>query len=415
MQTPHRAGRLGGRSAGDAAHAGGRTRRSTRRANAPTASRAAPPRLGAPRRAPYLGGVATLAPDADRASINHDTVQPVVDVQARSRARPRRRRRATSSAIIDDARSCRKGVKRHVRGQSESMTQLVQRASALGLLVAIVLVYLLLVVLFQSWLDPFIIMLAVPGALVGILWMLALTGTTLNVESFMGAIMAVGIAVSNSILLVNFANEARAEDETLSAVEAALDAGATRLRPVLMTALAMILGMLPMALGLGEGGEQNAPLGRAVIGGLLVATLVTLFVVPLVYTRCAASRRPRTQLDQRFAAEARGASAAAIGTPPPDDPPSRQSRRHHERAHRRHRTNDPRRDAAAAAAGPAPLPAPRRDPGRGDRNRALRRPADRPRPAAAPARGRSAPHPARSTAGRASSWPPCARRPARAP
>ena len=154
----------------------------------------------------------------------------------------------------------------------------------LGLIVAIVLVYLLLIVLFQSMLDPLIIMVAVVGAFVGIAWMLALTGTTLNVESFMGAIMAIGIAVSNSILLVSFANQSRAEDPALSALDAALNAASTRLRPVLMTALAMVLGMLPMALAFGEGGEQNAPLGRAVIGGLLMATVVTLLVVPVVYS-----------------------------------------------------------------------------------------------------------------------------------
>jgi len=173
-------------------------------------------------------------------------------------------------------------------------------------------VYLLLIVLFQSVLDPLIIMVAVVGAFVGIAWMLAITGTTLNVESFMGAIMAVGIAVSNSILLVSFANQSRAEDEKLSALDAALNAASTRLRPVLMTALAMILGMLPMALGLGEGGEQNAPLGRAVIGGLLMATVVTLLVVPTIYVIL--RRKPPTAhaLDERFARESRGAAAGAV-------------------------------------------------------------------------------------------------------
>ncbi|HMK74038.1 MAG TPA: efflux RND transporter permease subunit, partial [Myxococcaceae bacterium] len=171
---------------------------------------------------------------------------------------------------------------------------------------------LLLVVLFQSWLDPLIIMVAVPGALVGILWMLALTGTTLNVESFMGAIMAVGIAVSNSILLVNFANGIRVE-RNLGALEGALEAGKTRLRPVLMTALAMILGMLPIALVFGEGGEQSAPLGRAVIGGLLMATVVTLFVVPVVYTIVRRAPPSAHRLDEQFAAESEGASAGARG------------------------------------------------------------------------------------------------------
>ena len=179
------------------------------------------------------------------------------------------------------------------------------RSLLLGLILAIVLVYLLIVVLFQSWMDPFIIMIAVPGALVGMLWMLALTGTTINVESLMGSIMAVGIATSNSILLVSYANDARVE-KNISPLEAALEAGKTRLRPVLMTALAMIIGMIPMALALGEAGEQNAPLGRAVIGGLLVATVVTLFIVPVVYSLLRKDFPTRHLLDEKFAAEARG-------------------------------------------------------------------------------------------------------------
>jgi multidrug efflux pump subunit AcrB len=147
---------------------------------------------------------------------------------------------------------------------------------------AVTLVYLLMTVNFQSWLDPFIILMALPGAMAGILWMLFLTGTTLSVPSLMGSIMCVGVATANSILVVTFANDQR---ETLqSAHEAMLAAGHARVRPVLMTATAMILGMVPMALGMGEGGEQNAPLGRAVIGGLMFATVTTLFVVPIVYT-----------------------------------------------------------------------------------------------------------------------------------
>jgi multidrug efflux pump subunit AcrB len=180
----------------------------------------------------------------------------------------------------------------------------------LGLILAIALVYLLIVVLFQSWMDPFIIIIAVPGALVGIMWMLVLTGTTINVESLMGSIMAVGIATSNSILLVSYANDARVERH-ISPVEAALEAGKTRLRPVLMTALAMIIGMIPMALALGEAGEQNAPLGRAVIGGLVVATVVTLFVVPVVYSLLRRDFPTRHLLDEKFAAEARGEVFAA--------------------------------------------------------------------------------------------------------
>ena len=167
-----------------------------------------------------------------------------------------------------------------VRGQVETM-----RSSflglGLGLLFAIALVYLLIVMNFQSWSDPFIIITALPGALCGIVWMLFLTRTTLNVPSLMGAVMSIGVATSNSILVVTFAKERLAE--TRNAFTAALDAGYIRLRPVVMTALAMIIGMVPMALGLGEGGEQNAPLGRAVIGGLLFATVATLFFVPVVF------------------------------------------------------------------------------------------------------------------------------------
>jgi multidrug efflux pump subunit AcrB len=152
----------------------------------------------------------------------------------------------------------------------------------LGLLAAIVLAYLLIVVNFQSWLDPFIIIMALPGALAGICWILLLTHTTLNVPSLTGAIMCMGVATANSILLVSFAREQL--DLGKSPVEAALSAGFVRIRPVVMTALAMIIGMLPMAVGLGEGGEQNAPLGRAVIGGLVFATVATLFLVPCVFS-----------------------------------------------------------------------------------------------------------------------------------
>jgi multidrug efflux pump subunit AcrB len=135
---------------------------------------------------------------------------------------------------------------------------------------------------FQSWLDPLIILMALPGALAGVLWMLFITQTTLSVPSLMGAIMSIGVATSNSILVVVFANDERVAGKNER--EASLSAGVTRLRPVCMTALAMLLGMLPMSLALGEGGEQNAPLGRAVIGGLLIATFSTLFVVPIVYS-----------------------------------------------------------------------------------------------------------------------------------
>jgi multidrug efflux pump subunit AcrB len=152
----------------------------------------------------------------------------------------------------------------------------------LGILFAVLLVYLLMVVNFQSWLDPFIIITALPGALAGIVWMLFVTRTTISVPSLMGAIMCIGVATSNSILLVTFATGELREGG--NPVAAALAAGFTRLRPVIMTALAMMIGMVPMALGMGEGGEQNAPLGRAVIGGLLIATVATLFFVPVAFS-----------------------------------------------------------------------------------------------------------------------------------
>ena len=152
----------------------------------------------------------------------------------------------------------------------------------LGIIFAIILVYLLMAVNFQSWLDPLIILMSLPVGFAGILWMLFLTGTTFNVPSLMGSIMCIGVATANSILMVVFANDERLAGR--NNIEAAENAGFTRLRPVVMTALAMIIGMLPMALALGEGGEQNAPLGRAVIGGLMFATLGTLFVVPIMYS-----------------------------------------------------------------------------------------------------------------------------------
>jgi multidrug efflux pump subunit AcrB len=162
-----------------------------------------------------------------------------------------------------------------------------------GLAGAILLIYLVIVVNFQSWVDPFIIITALPAALAGIVWMLFISGTTLSVPALTGAIMCMGIATANSILLVSFAREGL--EQGLDAVTAALEAGFTRFRPVLMTALAMIIGMLPMAFALGEGGEQNAPLGRAVIGGLLVATVATLFFVPTVFAVLHSGRtRPDT-------------------------------------------------------------------------------------------------------------------------
>ena len=212
--------------------------------------------------------------------VSHYNVQNVFDVFANTDQRDLGGVSTDIQKIIDGTK-LPKGTSIVVRGQVETMNTSFKRLG-LGVIFAILLVYLLMVVNFQSWLDPFIILTALPGAFAGIVWMLFATQTTLNVPSLMGSIMAIGVATANSILLVTFANDERASG--MNEIEAALSAGFTRLRPVLMTALAMIIGMLPMSLGLGEGGEQNAPLGRAVIGGLLFATFSTLFFVPIVYS-----------------------------------------------------------------------------------------------------------------------------------
>ncbi len=251
-----------------------------------------------------LGNLADLTPLTVLDSISHSAVQRVVNVTASAESRDLGAVTKDIQKAIDSLGTLKPGMKISIRGQGAVMNQAFKQLG-LGLVVAILLVYLLMVVFFQSWLDPFIVMVAVPGALCGILWMLLLTGTTINVESFMGAIMAVGIAASNSILLVSFANEVRVTKK-LSALEAAFESGKTRLRPVIMTALAMIIGMLPAALALGEGGEQNAPLGRAVIGGLLVATIVTLFVVPVVYSLLRTGLPTKELLDQKLREESEG-------------------------------------------------------------------------------------------------------------
>ncbi len=214
--------------------------------------------------------------------INHTNVQPVYDIFANVQGRDLGSVAREIEVVLAQYRGkLAPGNTIAMRGQVESMQSAFLRLG-LGILFAAAMVYLLMVVNFQSWLDPFIIITALPGALVGIVWMLFLVGTTFSVPSLMGTIMAIGVATANSILLVTFANEKR--HEGLDSVAAALEAGRTRMRPVLMTALAMIIGMLPMAIGLGEGGEQNAPLGRAVIGGLIVATVTTLLFVPVVYS-----------------------------------------------------------------------------------------------------------------------------------
>ncbi len=229
-----------------------------------------------------LSNLAGVSRSIGPAIVNHYNVQPVYNVYANV---DRRDLGAVGSEVqkIVDRMSAKlpAGTTLQLRGQITTMQNSFYRLG-LGMAFAVVLVYLLMAVNFQSWLDPFIILMALPGAMAGIVWMLFLTQTTFSVPSLMGAIMCVGVATANSILVVVFANDQRAEG--MDARSAALAAGETRIRPVIMTAGAMIIGMLPMALGFGEGGEQNAPLGRAVIGGLILATLTTLYIVPLVYS-----------------------------------------------------------------------------------------------------------------------------------
>jgi multidrug efflux pump subunit AcrB len=214
---------------------------------------------------------------------NHYNIQNVFDVFANVQDRDLGgAARDVRRIMAEMEKDLPRGTTLALRGQVQNMDSAF-RGLAGGLVFAVILVYALMVVNFQSWLDPFIIITALPGALSGILLALFVTQTTINVPSLMGAIMSIGVATSNSILLVTFANDQRKE-HGLDATAAALSAGYIRLRPVLMTALAMIIGMLPMALGLGEGAEQNAPLGRAVIGGLALATVATLFVVPVIYS-----------------------------------------------------------------------------------------------------------------------------------
>src|SRR5579871_1215737 len=214
--------------------------------------------------------------------VNHYNVWPVFDVFANVDRRDLGGVGAEVTKIMrEEEAHLPRGTSFTLRGQVDTMRSSFFRLG-LGLVFAVVLVYLLMTVNFQSWLDPFIILMALPGATAGILWMLFLTGTSLSVPSLMGAMMCIGVATANSILIVTFANDER--ERMPSARDAMLAAGYARVRPVLMTATAMILGMIPMSLGMGEGGEQNAPLGRAVIGGLVFATVTTLFVVPIIYT-----------------------------------------------------------------------------------------------------------------------------------
>jgi CzcA family heavy metal efflux pump len=245
-----------------------------------------------------LSNLVQVYPVARPATVNHWNVAPVIDVYASTQDRDLGAVAADTDKILKTFEGhLPRGTRIVVRGQVATM-----RSSffglGVGLVGAILLVYLLIVINFQSWLDPFIIIAALPGALAGICWFLLLTRTTLSVPSLTGAVMCMGVATANSILMVSFAREQM--DEGVPAVQAAVAAGYTRVRPVLMTALAMIIGMVPMALGFGEGGEQNAPLGRAVIGGLLFATVATLFFVPSVFAIFHGRREAkRAQANQR--------------------------------------------------------------------------------------------------------------------
>ncbi len=242
-----------------------------------------------------LGNLVRLSPTARPAVVSHYNVQPVIDVYASTQGRDLGAvARETQQALQPFIEHLPRGTRIEVRGQVETM-QTSFIGLGIGLLGAILLVYFLIVVNFQSWLDPFVIITALPGALAGICWMLLLTHTTLNVPSLTGAVMCMGVATANSILMVSFARDRM--QAGVKAVQAALEAGYTRIRPVLMTALAMIIGMFPMSLGLGEGGEQNAPLGRAVIGGLMFATVATLFFVPCVFAIVHSRREARAVVE----------------------------------------------------------------------------------------------------------------------
>ena len=228
-----------------------------------------------------LGNLVTSRPVKQLPIVSRYNISPAIDIYVNVQGTDLASVATQVAAIVDHAKSkLPKGSQVAIRGQVQTM-QASFLGLGVGLLMAIVLVYLLIVVNFQSWIDSAIIITALPAALAGIAWMLFLTGTTLSVPALTGAIMTMGVATANSILVVSFAKQQR--EEGLNPYQSALEAGATRIRPVLMTALAMVIGMIPMALGLGEGGEQNAPLGRAVIGGLIFATISTLFFVPVVF------------------------------------------------------------------------------------------------------------------------------------
>ncbi|HEY9545268.1 MAG TPA: efflux RND transporter permease subunit [Solimonas sp.] len=239
-----------------------------------------------------LGSVTRLSRGMSDAVVTHRDIMSVVDIYATPQGHDLGAVAADIQKIVDaSARDAPKATTVTLRGQVQTMNSAFS-GLLFGLLGAIVLIYFLIVVNFQSWTDPFVIITALPAAIAGIVWMLFTTHTTLSVPALTGAIMCMGVSTANSILVISFARERL--EQTGDAIQAALDAGFTRFRPVLMTALAMIIGMAPMAFGLGEGGEQNAPLGRAVIGGLLFATVATLIFVPVVFSIVHARYRPHS-------------------------------------------------------------------------------------------------------------------------
>jgi CzcA family heavy metal efflux pump len=228
-----------------------------------------------------LGALGSVSRTAQNAVVSHYNVQPVIDIFGSAQGRDLGAVASDITRIVDGAKKeLAPGSSIVIRGQVATMQSSFTGLFS-GIVIAVVLVYMLMVINFQSWIDPFIIITGLPGALAGVVWMLFVTGTTVSVPALTGAIMCIGIATANSILVVSFARERLSSGA--SPMQAALEAGVSRFRPVLMTALAMLIGMLPMAIGMGDGGEQNAPLGRAVIGGLLIGTLATLIFVPVVF------------------------------------------------------------------------------------------------------------------------------------
>jgi multidrug efflux pump subunit AcrB len=238
---------------------------------------------GAQKPVQVLGNLADIVPGVEQGEVSHYDIQPVIDIFANVDGTDLGTvTRAMEQVVARHEKDLPRGSHFILRGESETMYRSYVGLLS-GLAFSILLVYLLIVVNFQSWLDPFLIIAALPMALAGIVWFLFLTHTRLSVPALTGAIMCMGVATANSILVVSFARE-QLEVLVGDARQAALNAGFVRLRPVIMTALAMIIGMIPMALGLGDGGEENAPLGRAVIGGLLLATVATLFFVPAFFS-----------------------------------------------------------------------------------------------------------------------------------